>query len=58
MNYHLILGSITLLAGLVLIIVGTDYGRIANVTMGVIVGSIMVLLGAARIKNSRKNDYE
>ncbi len=58
MNYHLILGYITLLTGLVLIIVGTDYGRMINVTVGVIVGAIMVILGMNRIKNARKNDYD
>ncbi|MBC8016073.1 MAG: hypothetical protein H7X79_10080 [Sporomusaceae bacterium] len=58
MNYHLIVGSITLLTGFVLIVVGTDYGRIVDVTAGVIVGAIMILLGAARIRNARKNDYE
>lgn len=52
MNIHVILGTMTLLAGITLIVVGTDYGRIINVTMGVIVGSMMVLLGIARIKNS------
>lgn len=58
MNYHLIVGSITLLTGVVLIVVGTDYGRIVNVTAGVILGAIMIMLGAARIRNARKNDYE
>lgn len=58
MNFHIVLGSMTLLAGVALIVVGTDYGRIVNVTMGVIIGSMMVLLGAARIKNAWQNRNE
>jgi multisubunit Na+/H+ antiporter MnhG subunit len=57
-NFHIVLGSMTLLAGVALIVVGTDYGRIVNVTMGVIIGSMMVLLGAARIKNAWQNRNE
>jgi multisubunit Na+/H+ antiporter MnhG subunit len=50
MNYNFILGLGTFVAGLALVVFGTDYGRIINVTMGVIIGAILVLMGMARMK--------
>jgi len=45
----------TLLTGIVLILVGTDYGRIINVTVGVIAGAVFVLLGISRLKQAWLN---
>jgi hypothetical protein len=42
----------TLLTGIVLIVMGTDFGNNIKLTMGVVVGSIMLLLGAARLKHA------
>lgn len=47
---HFALGAMTLLTGLALVVIGTDYGRMINVTLGVIIGAILILLGMARLK--------
>lgn len=52
MNFNFILGASTFIAGIILIVVGTDYGRIVNVTLGVIIGAILILLGMARMKQA------
>lgn len=61
MVLHFIVGLFTLIAGLTLILVGTDYGRILNVTIGVLMGSVLVIIGLARLKYAwlnRKGDDE
>lgn len=58
MIFHFVLGAATFLAGLILVLVGTDYGRIINVTVGVIAGSALVLLGAARLKYAWLNRHQ
>ncbi len=52
MRLQFIVGTMTLLTGIVLILVGTDYGRIINVTVGVIAGAVFVLLGISRLKQA------
>lgn len=47
---HFALGAMTLLTGLALVVIGTDYGRMINVTLGVIIVAILILLGMARLK--------
>jgi hypothetical protein len=42
----------TLLTGIVLIVMGTDFGSNIKLTMGVVIGSIMLLLGTARLKHA------
>ena len=58
MKYHFIVGIMTLLTGLVLVVLGTDYGSKINVTVGLIMGSVMILLGIARIKNAIQMRHE
>ncbi|HAK75311.1 MAG TPA: hypothetical protein DCP36_20365 [Sporomusaceae bacterium] len=55
MRLQFIVGTMTLLTGIVLILVGTDYGRIINVTVGVIAGAVFVLLGISRLKQAWLN---
>lgn len=55
MRLQFIVGAMTLLTGIVLILVGTDFGRIINVTVGVIAGSVFVLLGISRLKQAWLN---
>lgn len=55
MRLQFIVGTMTLLTGIVLILVGTDYGRIINVTVGVIAGAAFVLLGISRLKQAWLN---
>lgn len=52
MMYQFVIGGMTLVTGIVLIAMGTDFGSKINVTVGVVVGSIMLLLGTARLKNA------
>ncbi|GEM_PF-1283005 len=52
MKYQFIVGGMTLVTGIVLIAMGTDFGNKVNLTVGVIIGSIMLLLGTARLKNA------
>ena len=52
MRYQFVIGGMTLVTGIVLIAMGTDFGSKINVTVGVVVGSIMLLLGTARLKNA------
>lgn len=47
---QLLLGLSTFITGIVLVVIGTDFGRIINVTVGVIAGSVFILLGMARLK--------
>ena len=49
-KFQMIWGLITLSVGVALMVVGTDYGRIFNVTAGLIAGSVMVILGISRLK--------
>ncbi len=49
-KYQLIWGLISLIVGAALVIIGTDYGRIFNVTLGMIVGAVMMILGISRLK--------
>lgn len=61
MVLHFIVGLFSLIAGLTLMVVGTDYGRILNVTIGVLMGSVLVIIGLARLKYAwvnRKGDDE
>jgi len=50
--YQFIVGGMTLLTGIVLIVMGTDFGSNIKLTMGVVIGSIMLLLGTARLKHA------
>lgn len=50
MNFQLLLGIVTLLTGIALVAIGTDYGRIVNITVGVIAGGVFIILGLNRIK--------
>ena len=50
MNFNFILGASTFIAGILLVVIGTDYGRIVNVTLGVLIGAILILLGMATMK--------
>jgi zinc transporter ZupT len=50
--YQFIVGGMTLLTGIVLIVMGTDFGNNIKLTMGVVAGSIMLLLGTARLKHA------
>lgn len=52
MNFHFILGASTFIAGIILVAIGTDYGRIINVTIGVMIGAMLILLGMARMKQA------
>ncbi len=52
MMIQFILGGITLLTGIGLILMGTDFGNNIKLTVGVIIGSIMLLLGTARLKHA------
>lgn len=47
---QLLWGILSFSVGLALIVVGTDYGRIFNVTVGMIVGAVMMILGISRFK--------
>lgn len=55
MGIQFVLGAMTLLTGIVLILIGTDFGEIMNVTVGVIAGSVFVLLGISRLKHAWLN---
>lgn len=50
MNFHIMLGSLTIVAGMTLISIGTDNGRAFALTMDVIIGSVMVMLGTGRLR--------
>ena len=49
MNFHMILGFMTIVAGMTLIAAGTDGGREFALGMNVIIGSVMVMLGMIRL---------
>lgn len=51
MNFHIILGAMTIIAGMTLISMGTDNGRIFAINVEVIIGSVMVMLGTVRLRN-------
>jgi len=55
MGIQFVLGAMTLLTGIVLILIGTDFGKIMNVTVGVIAGSVFVLFGISRLKHAWLN---
>lgn len=50
MNFHIILGFSTIIAGMTLVAIGTDGGRELAINVQVILGSIMVMLGSVRIR--------
>lgn len=50
MRFHFILAASTFLTGVAFVAVGTDFGNIPNVTVGVIFGATLMLLGLARFK--------
>ncbi len=51
MKLELLIGVLSLVTGIVLLIMGTDYGKNFNdITGGVFMGAIMILLGAARLR--------
>ncbi|SPF53830.1 conserved exported hypothetical protein [Candidatus Desulfosporosinus infrequens] len=50
MNLYIILGFMTIVAGMTLIATGTDGGRELSVNMSVMIGSIMVMLGTVRLR--------
>lgn len=52
MKLQMIVGLMTLLTGIALILIGTDFGKIINVTVGVIAGAVFVLLGINRLKQA------
>lgn len=58
MKLQMIVGIMTLLTGIALILIGTDFGQIINVTVGVIVGAVFVLLGINRLKQAWLNRDE
>lgn len=58
MNFHIILGFLTIVAGMTVVAMGTDGGRELAINVKVIFGSIMVVLGTLRLRNGfweRKN---
>lgn len=50
MNFHIILGAMSIIAGMTFIAIGTDNGRVFTLGMNVILGSIMVMLGTVRLR--------
>ena len=51
MKLELFVGVGSLVTGIILLIMGTDYGRNFNdITGGVFMGAIMILLGSARLR--------
>lgn len=52
MFFQIVLGALTLLSGAILVAMGTDFGNSVNVSPGVIIGSVMTLLGMVRLKNA------
>lgn len=51
MKLELLIGVMSLVTGIVLLVMGTDYGKNFNdITGGVFMGAIMILLGAARLR--------
>jgi hypothetical protein len=51
MNFHIILGAMTIVAGMTVIGMGTDSGRVFSMNIEVVIGSIMVILGTLRLRN-------
>ena len=52
MFFQIVLGALTLLSGGILVAMGTDFGNNLNLSMGVIIGSVMTVLGMVRLKNA------
>ncbi|MDD4599713.1 hypothetical protein SDC9_04217 [bioreactor metagenome] len=48
--FHYVLGTATFTAGVVLISLGTDYGRVFDLSLSTVLGSLLVILGVARLK--------
>lgn len=51
MNFHIILGFMTIVAGMTVVAMGTDSGREFAININVVFGSIMVVLGTLRLRN-------
>jgi len=51
MNFHIILGFMTIIAGMTVVAMGTDGGREFAINTNVVLGSIMVVLGTLRLRN-------
>ena len=51
MNFHIILGFFTIVAGMTVVAMGTDGGRELAINVQVILGSILVVLGTLRLRN-------
>ena len=52
MIWQSLLGATSFLTGIILMVLGTDYGRVMEVTPLLLLGSIMVILGMARMKHA------
>ena len=50
MNFHIILGFMTIVAGMTIVAMGTDGGRELAINIKVALGSILVVLGTLRLR--------
>ena len=51
MNFHIILGFMTIVAGMTIVGMGTDGGRELAINVNVVLGSMLVVLGTLRLRN-------
>lgn len=51
MNFNIVLGFLTIVAGMIIVAMGTDAGREFAINVKVILGSFMVVLGTLRLRN-------
>lgn len=51
MNFNIILGFLTIVAGMIIVAMGTDAGLEFSINVKVILGSFMVVLGVLRMRN-------
>jgi hypothetical protein len=53
MKLEILVGITSLVTGVILLIMGTDYGKnFEEITGGVFMGAIMILLGSARLRRT------
>lgn len=50
MNFHIVLGFLTIIAGMTLVAIGTNGGQEIAINVPVILGSVMVMLGSVRVR--------
>ena len=51
MNFNIILGFLTIVAGMIIVAMGNDAGLEFAINLKVILGSFMVVLGILRMRN-------